>query len=75
MSLGPSGCDEHSERSRFSKSVALERNQPTKAAPVPVRDTAEDVFFGCTWVFLWVQEGLRPNYWQWRQNLWGGHGR
>ena len=30
MSLGPSGCDEHSERSRFSKSVALERNQPTK---------------------------------------------
>ena len=30
MSLGPSGCEEHSERSRFSKSVALERNQPTK---------------------------------------------
>ena len=40
MSLGPSGCDEHSERSRFSKSVALERNQPTKAAELKRTDRA-----------------------------------
>ena len=34
MPLGPSGCEGHSERSRFSKLVALERNQPTKISLV-----------------------------------------